>query len=197
MHGLLVLLLSAFLATPAVFPEGNSPLDCAATDVAGAAVKAARVELVGVRMEHDQTRVPPEAQRAIEALKDRIVGERVRRIHPVAFSSRDFIDEWMATDWEEARSWSAPSTALEAVHREMNAKRAGAEFAQFGSIRRCAPDLHEVELTREGRRSWYLLVRGKADYRLERATRAPAAHCKGPDVRVEIDKADQPWPTPS
>ena len=43
-----------------------------------------------------------------EAIRHYLIdGDRVRRIDPVALSPRDFVDEWLTSDWEEIGPWSA------------------------------------------------------------------------------------------
>ena len=128
-----------------------------------------------------------------------IAGRAVRRIQPVAFNVRDFVDEWLSAGWAEASGWSAAAPSLAVAHRTVRA----ALYTEHGpstfrAIRRCSPDLHDVQLgpdpldrEADGLLSWHFLVRGRGPYRLERAERNREAACAGPDVGDEIEAGNR------
>jgi hypothetical protein len=125
-----------------------------------------------------------------------VTGNAVRRIQPVAFDPRDFVDEWLSAAWPEASGWSAAGPSLAAAHRAVRAALYTPHGpSTFGRISRCSADLHDVELGQDpmdgearGAPAWHFLVRGRGPYRLERAQRTRAAACAGPDVAEAIER---------
>ncbi len=63
-----------------------------------------------------------------------IEGDKVRRVAPVALSSRDFVDEWLTHDWPESGQWSA-SEAVHLWHRKLHADWVGGTFQD--NTKRC------------------------------------------------------------
>jgi hypothetical protein len=117
-------------------------------------------------------------------------GNRVRRIGPVALNVRDFVDEWIGTPWPQASAWSAPGAGLLEAHRLLAAPQDSITTSMdLGPIRRCASGLTQVRVNIGDLRQRYFLVRGSGPWRMERVSWLPAAHCTGPDLGVEIQRA--------
>ncbi|MGC4051692.1 MAG: hypothetical protein QM757_20280 [Paludibaculum sp.] len=71
-----------------------------------------------------------------------IEGDKVRRVAPVALSPRDFLDEWLTHDWQEAAAWSV-AEAVRPWHRKLHADWVGGSFPD--NTRRCeTPGLWQV-----------------------------------------------------
>jgi hypothetical protein len=118
-------------------------------------------------------------------------GNAVRRIGPVAFNVRDFVDEWIDASWPEASAWSAPLAGLPEAHRTLSAPRDGTDmFLSLGPIRRCASGLYQVQVDIGDRRQRYLLVSGNGPWRMEGVSWLPAPRCTGPDLGVGIESAN-------
>jgi hypothetical protein len=139
---------------------------------------------------HDGSIADPDivVRRHVEAYS--VEGETVRRIHPVAWNVRDFADEWIASSWDEAGDWSA--AGLKGAHSLLRVL-ASDRGLEYRTIRRCAPSVHEVAISADGHRPWYLLIRGEGPYRLERASRGNLRKCSGPDATEGVKAAGNPW----
>lgn len=111
-------------------------------------------------------------------------GDEVRRIQPAAFSARDFVDEWVDTDWREARAWSGPEPAIREAHRQLHVHGPNS-YVPLGPARRCRGGLLQVRFG-QGRAIWYLFVRGRGPFRLIRASRMPMQSCDGPDLNGDV-----------
>ena len=67
-------------------------------------------------------------------------GDVVHRILPVAVSPRDFVDEWIVSSWEEAKSWSAPADLqeLKAMHEKLSNLQSDPKSAlEYVAVKRC------------------------------------------------------------
>jgi hypothetical protein len=154
-----------------------------------------RAEPDRLQIEHDGGTVDPLLNRRRRVETYAIEQNGVRRIQPVALNVRDFVDEWVASPWREARSWSSAARGLAEAHREIQRDlNSGPGSSVFGSIRRCASALHEVVLgpdpvDPEAARAprWYFTVAGTGPYRIQRVARTAIDGCSGPDIREEIE----------
>ena len=104
-----------------------------------------------------------------------INGAHAERIPPVALTPRGFVDEWMVSDWSQARRWSATDPTLQAAHAQLQAARKE-DTATFGATRQCADGSLQVQLD-IGDDAFYVRVDGRlVSYRLRAvATQADAA----------------------
>lgn len=67
-----------------------------------------------------------DGERGIAIARYEVTGEQIRRIHPLALSPEDFLDEWVQLDWEEAVRWSKESNLLNL--QNWHSKLSGLEF---------------------------------------------------------------------
>lgn len=109
-------------------------------------------------------------------------GAAPRRVAPVASEPRDFVDEWIVSEWAEARQWSAaPQDALQSRHQALHALRQRYAPFEFGAISVCADGAGtQVELrSGEDEVALYFRVEGvaAADYRLRSITETPDPQC--------------------
>jgi hypothetical protein len=76
----------------------------------------------------------------------RIDRDKITRVAPVALSPRDFVDEWLNTDWKESGLWSEPENrgATRDWHTKLHKDHVFGEFLY--PTRHCAatPDLWQV-----------------------------------------------------
>lgn len=89
----------------------------------------------------------------------RFEGERLARVPPVAESERDFVDEWIVAEPDEAMAWSPPEARerLRALKADFDAARG--ETLEFGPLARCNRDQVEVAVARPDRgETWYFRV---------------------------------------
>jgi hypothetical protein len=106
-------------------------------------------------------------------------GDTAVRVAPVADSVQDFVEEWIQSDWKDARGWTAPALvpAVRAVHAKFHAN----PYGEYKSIRRCGGDTMEIELNPSGTDdSLFFQVRGTRDFRLTGL--ANAARCGGKNL---------------
>jgi hypothetical protein len=112
-----------------------------------------------------------------------VVGDKVRRIPPLADTPRDFADEWIVSQWSEARQWTAPEAAsrLEAIHAELNKNKSGLGYA---SIRSCRQGATQIEIRPQDSDTmhYYLLVSGNRDFAMTDVSRAPDPFCRGKNL---------------
>jgi hypothetical protein len=99
---------------------------------------------------------------------------RARRIAPVAFNPRDFVDEWLNRPWAESAGWIAPSADPAALHRLYIAWHKGEDLvlgAFDGDAKRCRADpaLWQVaaSIGDDDGPDRYFIVRWMAPYRFE------------------------------
>lgn len=108
-----------------------------------------------------------------------VSGTAPRRVAPVADSPRDFVDEWIVSNWSAARLWSheASGTALERAHEQMQAARKHASF-EFGDTMACVGGgVVQVELRDGDDASWFFRVAGRSDYRMVAVARQSDPQC--------------------
>lgn len=108
-----------------------------------------------------------------------IVGDRVRRVPPVAVNPRDFVDEWIVSPWPLAAEWSSDKTeALKGLHERLGKIR----YFEFESVRRCwdSPDHFQVGIRHDDDQPiYYFQVRGPGRYTMAGVATKPAKACDG------------------
>ncbi|HEX8381284.1 MAG TPA: hypothetical protein VF619_12135 [Allosphingosinicella sp.] len=109
-----------------------------------------------------------------------VSSEAVRRVPPVADSARDFVDEWIASPWAEAKDWSASDPRLAGLHAQLNQGRYEL-LGEFASIRACRNGRTQVEIRSEKGPGWFFLVRDQRDspWWMEQARRKADPRCSG------------------
>jgi hypothetical protein len=108
-------------------------------------------------------------------------GERLRRTPPVAESARDFVDEWIVSDWDAATEWTAAKARVgtRPLHAELHDRRYGLSFGRVGV---CPDGRTEVAMdadTEEAPWVFKVAVHGR-DYELAGISRKPDARCDRP-----------------
>lgn len=109
-------------------------------------------------------------------------GAKPRRVAPVAATPRDFVDEWIVSDWAEVRQWYAvPPDALQSRHEMLHALRQHYAPFEFGASSVCdGGAATQVELrSGEDQAALFFRVDGAAaaDYRLSGISGAPDPEC--------------------
>lgn len=128
-----------------------------------------------------------------EAIRHYLIdGDKVQRVGPVALSPRDFVDEWLTSDWRESAGWSAVP-ALQQWHRKLHADWVGGGFAE--PTKHCrTPDLWQVafepvnpEKNYSPEPTVYFLVRWRPPYHftLQNVSDKPWPGCTQPDPNAD------------
>jgi hypothetical protein len=108
-----------------------------------------------------------------------VQGDVARRIPPFAASPRDFVDEWIVSDWPLMAPWTA-RPQLRALHDAF--KRDGGP--EYDSVRRCKQaGRMQIEVDGgDGQPHYFFLVAAGADMRMLDVTRVPDRTCTGPNL---------------
>jgi hypothetical protein len=105
----------------------------------------------------------------------RIDHNQVRRVDPFALSPRDYVDEWLNTDWREAAYWSESANRVStgAWHKKLHHDFVAGEFQYPSTHCPATPDQWQVAIdfsrpstppqSEEG--ATYFLVRWRPPYR--------------------------------
>jgi hypothetical protein len=72
----------------------------------------------------------------VAILRYQVEGNRAQRIHPLALSPEDFLDQWAQLSWEEARKWSTGSAGIESWHSKISHIAPGS--VEIESVHRCS-----------------------------------------------------------
>jgi hypothetical protein len=118
----------------------------------------------------------------------RVQGTEVKRRQPVAMNGRDFVDEWLASDWEDAKSWTNPKSAddLEAKHSEiLKLSDPINQNFTYGPVRPCLhdPKRFQVELdVNPGSPFYFGIEEGENSFTMLSASTQPDPRCKGTDI---------------
>jgi len=115
---------------------------------------------------------------------------RLRRVQPIAMNGRDFVDEWLQSDWSDAVRWSAPSDlgTLQFVHAAVakrTADRSGDHtLFSYGPVRGCTGNAKhfQVEFDRDpGSSTYFQIEQGENSFTML-AVPNPDPRCKGADL---------------
>jgi len=133
----------------------------------------------------------------------RVSGNQVVRIQPIAMNGRDFVDEWLQSEWSESKNWSATSeiTELEAAYKKIRDLRDRDVSAKqwpdftYGPVRGCSdsPSHYQVELDEgwwvEEKKDWrpdaptfFQIEEGKNSFTMLSASGKPDPHCTCHDI---------------
>ena len=125
---------------------------------------------------------------------------RVNRIDPFALGPRDFVDEWLKTDWRESSTWSesANRRTMRDWRGEFDKERATGEFLYPTMHCNTTPDLWQVglDLTPDAEgpntkpNQVYFLVRWRPPYRFRMVsvTDKPSPACTEKDAGADDPK---------
>ena len=119
----------------------------------------------------------------------------VKRMQPVAMNGRDFVDEWIRSDWNEAAAWTVTENLenLKSEHAVIeklrDPKTAGTwPTFSFRSVRGCSgdPKRFQVELSLDPGAPIYFGIREGVDsFTMLSALSQPDPLCKGADLMRE------------
>ncbi|MBV9992791.1 MAG: hypothetical protein JOZ72_16040 [Alphaproteobacteria bacterium] len=119
-----------------------------------------------------------------------VQGGKVVRVAPFANGAMDFVEEWIQSDWKDARAWTAPAilALVKDVHQVFHAK----PFGEFQSVRRCPGGALEIEVNpAQTTGSLFFQVTGQAtgqatgtpkDFRLTGLANAADPRCAGKNL---------------
>ncbi|MGO8756895.1 MAG: hypothetical protein ACLQG3_02110 [Terracidiphilus sp.] len=130
-------------------------------------------------------------------------GSQLVRVQPIADNGRDFVDEWLESQWDDASRWSAASglQQLEQVHgkimalQDPNAKES--PLLAFGPVRGCtdAKAHYQVELdeewvddkgnSRPDSPTYFQIEEGNNSFTMLSATASADPRCTGPDIMAK------------
>ncbi len=104
----------------------------------------------------------------------KIAGNSVKRIGPIAETSKDFLEEWIASPWKTVADWSNAQELqnLRRVHESIELTRHRG-YLEFGPTSSCAADnTSEIEVTLHGaaEKSVYFSIRNDSGYLLAKAS---------------------------
>ena len=106
-------------------------------------------------------------------------------------NGRDFVDEWLASNWNDAKRWadSAHLDRLRQIHHEMDEHWKSTTSARplytFGPVRACALSANhfQVELDRDpGVPSFFQIEQRRNSFTMLSAADKADPFCKGPDI---------------
>ncbi|MGJ5820882.1 hypothetical protein [Paludibaculum fermentans] len=103
---------------------------------------------VDVLLEFTVSSVDTGVGRREAVFRYRIDGDHARRIDPIAFTPRNFVEEWLTHDWPESSGWST-SEAVRPWHNELHAEGVSGQFQR--ATKRCqSPGLWQVAFAPSG-----------------------------------------------
>jgi hypothetical protein len=123
--------------------------------------------------------------------RDELVGETLRRIQPIAMNGRDFVDEWLASNWSDAKRWadSAHLDLLRQIRDEMDEHWKSTTSARplytFGPVCACTLSANhfQVELDRDpGAPSFFQIEQGRNSFTMLSVADKADPSCKGLDI---------------
>jgi hypothetical protein len=118
----------------------------------------------------------------------RVLGTEVKRRQPVAVNGRDFVDEWLASDWEDARSWTDSKNANDLESKHADILKLSDPINQnftYGPVRPCLhdPKRFQVELdVNPGSPIYFGILEGENSFTMLSALDQPDSTCKGADI---------------
>ena len=124
-------------------------------------------------------------------------GDRLKRVDPLALSPRDFVDEWLNTDWREAAFWSesANRRSTRGSHSKLHKDFVSGEFTYPTMHCPSTPDVWQVgvdfndpptPIGAEPKRT-YFLVRWRPPYQftMMQVSDSPSAACAEEDRKAD------------
>ena len=121
----------------------------------------------------------------------RVIGNKLQRVQPIAMNGRDFVDEWLQSEWSDAIRWSASVhlTGLQNIHAGVAERHAHESddhtLFSYGSVRGCTgdPKHFQVEFNRDpGAPTYFQIEEGENSFTMVDASPAPDPRCKGADL---------------
>jgi hypothetical protein len=133
----------------------------------------------------------------------RVSGNQIDRVQPIAMNGRDFVDEWLQSEWSESKNWSSSSglIELEAAYKKIkNIRNSDINTNEnpnftYGPVRDCSdsPSHFQVELDQgwwvEAQKDWrpdkptyFQIQEGKNSFTMLSALDKPDPRCTGRDI---------------
>ena len=127
-----------------------------------------------VRLRFEGNSVDEERFTRVVLRNFKISGNSVKRIGPIAETSQDFLEEWIASPWKTVADWSSAQELqnLRRVHENIELTRHRG-YLEFGSTIGCAAaNVSEIEVVLHGvaEKSVYFSVRNDGGYLLAKAS---------------------------
>jgi hypothetical protein len=121
----------------------------------------------------------------------RVIGDSLQRVQPIALNGKDFVDEWLQSNWSDAVRWSATTHLgdLQKTHAE-DAKRIAPKSGDdavlsYGPVLPCSgdPKHFQVEFDRDpGKPTYFQIEQGDNSFTMLDASPVPDSRCKGSDL---------------
>jgi hypothetical protein len=127
-----------------------------------------------VRLRFEGNSVDEERFTRVVLRNFKISGNSVKRIGPIAETSQDFLEEWIASPWKTVADWSSAQELqnLRRFHENIELTRHRG-YLEFGSTIGCAAaNVSEIEVVLHGvaEKSVYFSVRNDGGYLLAKAS---------------------------
>ena len=116
---------------------------------------------------------------------------QLHRYQPVAENARDFLDEWIQTDWNEAAEWTARPN-LKSLAREhdilvdfVDKLESKTPDFVYGPVQACSGKQKMVQVEFGGAPSgfkYFQIEQGKDSFTMVSGSNAPDPKCTGPDL---------------
>jgi hypothetical protein len=95
-----------------------------------------------------------------------IKDKQFKRIQPIAINPRDFVDEWINTEWQEAAQWATDSLKIKRIHDQLR-RQANYYFGTIQTQKESINTITEVELRNESEsendKTWNFLAQQEND----------------------------------
>jgi hypothetical protein len=150
-----------------------------------------KLELGGFELRLQTGQLDLEYMTRLGIYRYRVIGDSLQRVQPIALNGKDFVDEWLQSDWSDAIHWSATTHLgdLQNVHAEV-AKRIAPKSGDdavlsYGPVRACSgdPKHFQVEFDRDpGKPTYFQIEQGENSFTMLDASPTPNSHCKGADL---------------
>jgi len=150
-----------------------------------------RGEPDGFELRLNVTSLSSNSNRKVAIYHYRLHQGQIHRYQPVAENARDFLDEWIQADWNDAADWTARPN-LKSLAREHDIlvdfidkfESKTPEFT-YGPVQACSGKQKMVQVEFGGVPSgfkYFQIEQGKDSFTLVSGSNAPDPKCTGPDL---------------
>jgi len=150
-----------------------------------------RGEPDGFELRLNVTSLSSNSNRKVAIYHYRLHQGQIHRYQPVAENARDFLDEWIQADWNDAADWTARPN-LKSLAREHDIlvdfidkfESKTPEFT-YGPVQACSGKQKMVQVEFGGVPSgfkYFQIEQGKDSFTLVSGSNAPEPKCTGPDL---------------
>ena len=152
-----------------------------------------RGEPDGFELRLNVTSLSSRSDRKVAIYHYRLHQGRLHRYQPVAENARDFLDEWIQADWNEAAEWTARNSLgslgkeHEIIADMMNAREESSRpELSYGAVQACSGKQKMVQVELNGAPTgwfkYFQIEQGKDSFTLVSGSNAPDPKCTGPDL---------------